>query len=140
MIAHHVGPVPGLAAPVLAHHDPLDLAPLGTAAAHAVVTPSADVPHIEPGRAEVLRKINARCSDNGVQTQLTKCLTALQLLGSLSTLEARRCLDVLHPAARIKELNDAGLVCTVTLRKAEETECGRVHRVGLYVVVRGTRP
>lgn len=38
MVPHHVGPVPGLAAPEPAHHDHVDLAPLGAAAAHAVVT------------------------------------------------------------------------------------------------------
>ena len=42
LYAHHVGPVPGLAAPELAHHHPVDLAPLGTAAAHAVVTPTSE--------------------------------------------------------------------------------------------------
>ena len=40
MDAHHHGAMPGLAAPELAHHDHVDLAPLGTAAAHAVVTPT----------------------------------------------------------------------------------------------------
>ncbi|MDP1650966.1 MAG: hypothetical protein Q8M01_22625 [Rubrivivax sp.] len=38
MDAPHHGAVPGLAAPELAHHGHVDLAPLGTAAAHAVVT------------------------------------------------------------------------------------------------------
>ena len=40
MDAQDYGTVPGLAAPELAHHDVVDLAPLGTAAAHAVVTPT----------------------------------------------------------------------------------------------------
>ena len=34
--------MPGLAAPELAHHDHVDLASLGTAAAHAVVTPTSE--------------------------------------------------------------------------------------------------
>ncbi len=38
MDAQDHGAVPGLAAPRLAHHDHVDLAPLGTTAAHAVVT------------------------------------------------------------------------------------------------------
>lgn len=38
MDAQDHGTVPGLAAPELAHHDPVDLPPLGTAAARAVVT------------------------------------------------------------------------------------------------------
>lgn len=40
MDAQDHGTVPGLAAPELAQHDHLDLVPLGTAAAHAVVTPT----------------------------------------------------------------------------------------------------
>ncbi len=42
MDAQDHGTVPGLAAPELAHHDVVDLAPLGTAAAHAVVTPTSE--------------------------------------------------------------------------------------------------
>jgi hypothetical protein len=43
MVAHlHGADAPGLAAPELAHHHPVDLAPLGTAAAHAVVTPTSE--------------------------------------------------------------------------------------------------
>ena len=38
----HHGAMPGLAAPELAHHDVVDLAPLGTAVAHAVVTPTSE--------------------------------------------------------------------------------------------------
>lgn len=39
MVAHpHGADAPGLAAPELAHHHPVDLAPLGAAAANAVVT------------------------------------------------------------------------------------------------------
>ena len=39
---HHHGHVPGLAAPALAHHPVVDLAPPGPAAAHAVVMPTSD--------------------------------------------------------------------------------------------------
>jgi hypothetical protein len=43
MVAHpHGANAPGHAAPELAHHDHIDLAPLGTAAAHAVVTPTSE--------------------------------------------------------------------------------------------------
>ncbi len=49
MDAHHHGTVPGLAAPELAHHDHVDLAPLGTAAADAVVTPRSDNAHLAVG-------------------------------------------------------------------------------------------
>lgn len=42
MDAHHHGGTPGLAASKQAHHDFLDVAPLRTAAAHAVVTPTSE--------------------------------------------------------------------------------------------------
>jgi hypothetical protein len=42
MDAQDHGTVPGLAAPELAHQDVVDLAPLGTTAAHAVVTPTSE--------------------------------------------------------------------------------------------------
>ena len=50
MDAHHHGAALGLFAPELAHHDVADLAPLGTAAAAAVVTSinekAPDTPHV----------------------------------------------------------------------------------------------
>ena len=42
MDAQDHGTLPGLAAPELAHHHHIDLAPLGTAAAHAVVMPTSE--------------------------------------------------------------------------------------------------
>ena len=42
MDAHHHGAMPGLAAPELAHRDVVDLPPLGTAAARAVVNPTSE--------------------------------------------------------------------------------------------------
>jgi hypothetical protein len=42
MDAHHHGSAPSLAASKLAYHDVLDLAPLRTAAEHAVVTPTSE--------------------------------------------------------------------------------------------------
>lgn len=44
--------VPGLAAPERAHHHPADPAPLGTAAAHTVVTPASDNTHLTVGAVE----------------------------------------------------------------------------------------
>lgn len=42
----------GLVAPELAHHDVVDLAPLGTAAARAVVTSTSDNAHLAVGAVE----------------------------------------------------------------------------------------
>lgn len=55
MDAHHHGAMPGLAAPELAHHDVVDLAPPGTAAAHAVVTPTSANAHLAVGAVEEQR-------------------------------------------------------------------------------------
>ena len=55
MDAQHHGAAPGLAAPKLAHHDVVDLAPLGTAAARAVVTPTSDNAHLAVGAVEEQR-------------------------------------------------------------------------------------
>jgi hypothetical protein len=52
MDAQDHGTVPGLAAPELAHHHPVDLASLGTAAAPAVVTPRSDNAHLAVGGVE----------------------------------------------------------------------------------------
>jgi hypothetical protein len=52
MDAHHHGDMPGLAAPELAHHDVVDLPPLGAAAALAVVTPTSDNAHLAVGEVE----------------------------------------------------------------------------------------
>ena len=52
--------------------------------------------------------------------------------GSVSTIETRRDLDILAPAARVFELrHHYGYdIQTVWVRQA--TDCGRVHRVALY--------
>ncbi len=42
MHARHHGDMPGLAAPEMAHHDVVDLPPLGAAAANAVVKPTSE--------------------------------------------------------------------------------------------------
>lgn len=52
MDAQDHGTVPVLAAPALAHHDHVDLAPLGAAAAHDVVTPTSDNAHLAVGEVE----------------------------------------------------------------------------------------
>ena len=49
---HHGANAPGLAAPELTHHDVVDLAPLSTAAARAVVTPTSDNAHLAVGAVE----------------------------------------------------------------------------------------
>lgn len=51
--------------------------------------------------------------------------------GSISTLEARNGLGVMHPAARVQELRESGhRIITVWSRESDAT--GRRHRVARY--------
>ncbi len=82
MDAHHHGDVPGLAAPELAHHDVVDLPPLGAAAARAVVTPTSDNAHLAVGEVE-----GQGTTDNPIFEQLAeagKRFATLQALLALA--------------------------------------------------------
>lgn len=64
-------------------------------------------------------------------------LRALDLLrsGPKSTIQLRRDGDILAPAARILELKRRGFeILTQWVQQA--TDCGKVHRVALYVLLR----
>ncbi len=66
-------------------------------------------------------------------------LRALDLLrsGPKSTIQLRRDGDILAPAARILELKRRGFdILTQWVQQA--TDCGAVHRVALYVLLRET--
>lgn len=71
-------------------------------------------------------------TSNSAATQRIKLLAALRKQ-SLTTLQIRRQLDILHPAARVQELRDIGHVITTHWQK-EATECGREHRVARYML------
>lgn len=79
-----------------------------------------------------LKTIAADHPGNDVEVQRDRVLTALQE-GPLSTVEARRWLDVMHPAMRVLELRAIGLRID-TVWSLEPTECGRLHRMGRYVL------
>lgn len=72
-------------------------------------------------------------SGNSTASQRQRLLQALRQR-SLSTLDARRELDVMHPAARVMELREAG-ENIITHWSQEPTECGEVHRVARYVLL-----
>ena len=66
-------------------------------------------------------------------------LRALDLLrsGPKSTIQLRRDGDILAPAARILELKRRGFdILTQWVQQA--TDCGKLHRVALYVLLRET--
>ena len=64
--------------------------------------------------------------------QRIRLLEALRV-GSVSTFEARRYLDIVHPAGRIQELRDEGQEID-TLRIAEPSEVGRPHSIAVYIL------
>ena len=75
---------------------------------------------------------------NSVHEQRARLLTALRR-GAVSTIEARRSLDIISPASRIKELRDAGHTI-VTAWTVEETDLQEGEEAGIKsatVLVRG---
>ena len=69
-------------------------------------------------------------NDNSAHSQRTRLVAALELR-SVTTIEARRDLDILMPAARVFELRARGYDIE-TLWVDDLTECGRRHRVARY--------
>lgn len=86
-------------------------------------------------RTARLKTIAADHPGNDVEVQRDRVLAALRE-GPLSTVEARRWLDVMHPAMRVLELRAIGLNID-TVWSVEPTECGRLHRMARYVLRAG---
>ncbi|GEM_PF-1523670 len=87
-----------------------------------------------PARARAeSKKITSNLNDNSTEAQRQRLLERLRT-GPLSTIEARRDLDILMPAARVHELRHRDGWNIQTLRIPEETECGKKHNVALYVL------
>lgn len=70
---------------------------------------------------------------NAACEQRKRLLERLRL-GTVSTLEARRELDIMHPAARVMELRNAGYQID-RLTVDEPSDCGQLHKVARYVLV-----
>lgn len=86
-------------------------------------------------RVAALVKIYKANQGSSTRTQSTRLLEALQRLGSITTIEARKYLDVLCPAPRILELRRiVGRNRIKTYRARQATDCGKLHSVGLYVL------
>ena len=68
--------------------------------------------------------------------QCARLLAYLQQVGTLTTLQARDRLNVMHPAGRVFELREMGhnIVTTWTWDRDHE---GRRHRVGRYALLAG---
>lgn len=79
-------------------------------------------------------KQNTHNEYNTASAQRKRILEALKI-APVSTLKARRDLDVLHPAARVLELRKRGNEIH-TFWNLEPTACGRLHRVAKYVLLK----
>ena len=73
---------------------------------------------------------------NSAAEQRARVLHYLQTNRSISTLEARHVIDVMHPAARVMELRKLGNDIQ-TIWSYEINPEGYLHRVGRYVLMPG---
>jgi len=70
-------------------------------------------------------------NDNSASAQQSRLLAAL-IKGPVSTLDARKYHDILHPAARVMELRACGHLID-TVPTDDFTSEGKPHRVALYL-------
>lgn len=84
-------------------------------------------------RAGKLAAILAAMPGNDSHAQRQRMLTAMQKLGSVTTFEGSRFLDCYDPRARVHELRQDG-ISIKTVMRAERTESGVTHRVGVYLL------
>lgn len=70
------------------------------------------------------------------EAQRARVLAHLLLSQTLTTLYARHSLNVMHPAARVMELRQAGHKI-ITLRRKDTDTAGRSHSVAEYVLMSG---
>ena len=73
-------------------------------------------------------------SGNSSPAQRSRLINWLRKRGHIDTVEARRELDILSPASRIMELRKGDFkIETVWIDR--ETDAGKKHRIGRYVLV-----
>jgi Helix-turn-helix domain len=85
-----------------------------------------------PEKKAALQAIGEQLTGTDNRSQCARILEAFSRF-SLNTFELSRYLDVYHPPARILQLRKAGHEI-VTHWQTVVTECGRKHRIGLYVL------
>lgn len=77
--------------------------------------------------------MNTQPVSNSYAAQRVRLLQYLQEKGSITTLQARQLLAVMHPAGRVRDLRKAGYVIQ-TYRSFDTDSAGVRHRQGLYVL------
>lgn len=76
-------------------------------------------------------KTKHKFTDNSAAAQRARLLKRL-MRGPITTIEARRDLDILMPAARIFELRHREGKTVQMVWVDRPTECGKLHRVAMY--------
>ena len=79
-----------------------------------------------------LDEIREKYKGNGTIEQRSRLLEAIHQC-SISTIEARKFLDILHPAGRVMELRKSGWLID-TLPGTEYSDIGKSHRVTVYLL------
>lgn len=89
----------------------------------------------KPTKSQLLARLRRDHAGNDAAVQRDRILEVLQAGHTLTTLEARRELDVLMPATRIFELREAGHPIDKVMVEAR-TDVGVTHRVALYFLAK----
>lgn len=95
-------------------------------------------PHEGEAKAKRLIEIRNKFRGESRADQATRLREALRSY-SVSTFEARRYLDIMHPAGRVQELRQDGNDIE-TLRVSKESQIGRPHSIAVYVLRKENRP
>lgn len=94
-----------------------------------------DIKEIAPQTGEAKERLFAEIREqyrgNSLINQRSRLLKALTRF-PVTTLEARKYLDIMHPAGRVMELRRCGWRVD-TLWTVQEAEAGKRHRIAVYV-------
>lgn len=74
--------------------------------------------------------------NNSSEAQRSRLQAWLRKHGSITTIEARRLLDILMPAARVHELRHRLRYAINLIWDVQPTDCGKLHKIGRYVLVK----
>lgn len=90
---------------------------------------------IHPDVYASLKAIAKNHKGSAAENQRERLLAALRQHGSITTIDARQYLDILNPHARIWELRHRAGELIEMIWVYQETEKGKPHRIGKYVLM-----
>ncbi|MES2353280.1 MAG: helix-turn-helix domain-containing protein [Pseudomonadota bacterium] len=89
-------------------------------------------PLLREAKEETLIQIREKYKGNAKIDQRSRLLVAIRQF-PISTFEARKFLDIMHPAGRIMELRKCGWLID-TLWISEPSDIGKLHRIAVYLL------